>query len=36
MKIYVALAAVILLVPFYLVGLAARLLIMRLWSWATQ
>jgi len=36
MKIYLALSAVILLVPFYLVGLAARLLITRVWSWATE
>jgi hypothetical protein len=36
MKIYLALAAIGLLVPFYLIGLAAELLIIRVWSWATQ
>jgi len=36
MKIYLALAAIGLLVPFYLIGLAAELLIMRVWSWATE
>lgn len=36
MKIYLALAAIGLLVPFYLIGLAAELLIDKLWSWATE
>jgi hypothetical protein len=36
MKVNVALIVVLLLVPFYLIGLAARLLIMRLWAWAIR
>jgi hypothetical protein len=36
MKVYAALAAVLLLVPFYVLGLAAELLIVRLWAWATR
>jgi hypothetical protein len=36
MKIYLALAAIGMLVPFYLIGLAANMLIIRVWSWATE
>jgi hypothetical protein len=36
MKVYLALAAIGMLVPFYLIGLAANMLIIRVWSWATE
>ncbi len=36
MKIYLALAVIGLLVPFYLLGLAAEIVIDRIWSWAIR
>jgi hypothetical protein len=36
MKIYLALCIIVLLLPMLLLGLAANVLIMRLWSWATE
>jgi hypothetical protein len=36
MKVNVALIVVLLLVPFYVLGLAAKVFIVRVWSWATR
>ena len=36
MKVYLALFAIALLLPMLLIGLAANMLIIRVWSWATE
>jgi len=36
MKIYLALAAIAFLIPFYLIGVATAMLIDKLWSWGTE
>lgn len=36
MKIYLALLVIAVLVPFYALGLAAEILIARLWAWAIE
>jgi hypothetical protein len=36
MKIYLALFAIALLLPMLLLGMAANVLISRVWSWATE
>jgi hypothetical protein len=36
MKIYLAVAAIALLLPLLLLGMAANVLISRVWSWATK